>query len=415
MAGGGTTSMLNVWLVNPFDPLPGEQLRAGRYAFFARILSEAGWKVTWWTSAFFHFTKTYRDPAAWEGSLPERVTVIPIRAPAYRQNVSTKRLINHFVWASRFFRVACEAKSAPDIVVASSPPLFGVNRAIRLARRRNAKVIVDVQDLWPEAFGLALPGSARSLGNVLLRPLEALADANYRQADGLTATCQTFLDRALSVSSTKEATRVIPLGVDLETYERAAHGGAGAWHKRDAEFWVAYVGTLGKTYDIETVLEVAHSLLRDEPGIRIFFAGGGPLLQASRDRARSWGLSNVTFTGILPLDLMAQLLVHADVGLNAVAAGAVPTIPNKFFDYAAAGLPIINSVKGELGTIIQQNGIGASYEAGQVESLRQAILTFYKTPGLCAEMGARAHQLAKEHYDRRIAYRALPEMVQELV
>ena len=58
---------MNVWLVNPFDLLPGEQARIGRYAFFAKMFGEAGHTVTWWVSAFHHVTKSYRNIKEWRG------------------------------------------------------------------------------------------------------------------------------------------------------------------------------------------------------------------------------------------------------------------------------------------------------------------------------------------------------------
>src|SRR4029077_8055904 len=47
---------------------------------------------------------------------------------------------------------------APDLVVASTPHLFHVGTARRIARRKGAKFWVEVRDLWPEsivAFGFA--------------------------------------------------------------------------------------------------------------------------------------------------------------------------------------------------------------------------------------------------------------------
>jgi len=405
---------MNVWLVNPFDPLPGEQARVGRYAFFAKMLGEAGHTVTWWISAFHHVTKSYRDTRKWGGRLSDGLQVAMLWAPAYYQNISVRRLINHFFWATVFYRQARLANVAPDLVITSSPPLYATNRALHVARQRNAKVIIDVQDLWPEAFAVAFPPAARQLGISLLRPLKALEDANFRQADGLIAISQTLLGRAFAMTPQDKVGRVIPLGVDVEVYERAARVGGGKWQKQGDEFWVAYIGTVGKTYDIDTVLRAARLLMRDEPRIKFFIAGTGSLLQVSCEKAQDWGLSNVVFTGFLPFDALAELLVQVDVGLVAVAPGAVSAFPNKVFDYLAAGLPMIHSVKGELEAFIQRHGVGVSYEAGQAESLRQSILKLYKAPELCAGMGARGHRLAREQFDRRVAYGALLELINEL-
>jgi glycosyltransferase involved in cell wall biosynthesis len=405
---------MNIWLVNPFDPLPGEQFRPGRYAFFAQLLSQAGHTVTWWTASFVHMTKSYRSPRTWEERLPHGVTVAMLWAPAYQGNIGPRRLLSHFLWARGFWRAARLTAVPPDVIIASSPPLYAANRALAVAGRRNAQVIIDVKDLWPEAFRSAFPPPLRRVGMALLQPLRALEDANFKQADGLIAISQTLLNRAQAVDQGKKVSCVIPLGVDAAVYEHAAQTGGGAWQKQGGEFWVAYIGNVGKTYDVGTILEAARLVVRDEPHIKFFIAGNGPLLQASQEKAQHWGLSNVIFTGFLPVDTLAQLLVQADVGLNAIAPGTVSAFPNKIYDYLAAGLPIVNSVKGELETFIQQQGVGIPYEAGQAASLRDAILTLYKAPEPRAEMGARGRRLSRERFDRRIAYCSLLKLINEV-
>jgi glycosyltransferase involved in cell wall biosynthesis len=402
---------VNIWLVNPFDSLPGERLRAGRYAFFASLLSEAGHSVTWWTSAFCHAAKSYRDAKTWAGHLPDRVKVIALWVPAYYQNISVRRLINHVLWARAFYKEACQIDVPPDVIVTSSPPLDATNKVLRVAYQQDAKVIIDVQDLWPEAFSVAFPPLVRPIGMALLQPLKFLEDTNFRRADGLIAISQTLLDRALAVAPNKTSKQVIPLGVDVKVYDQALRVGGGSWQKQADEFWVVYIGTIGKTYDIGTILQVACSLAKDKPKIKFFIAGSGPLLQASQEKVHHWGLSNVVFTGLLSLDALAQLLVQADVGLNAITSGAVSAFPNKVFDYLAAGLPVINSVKGELSAFIQQQGLGIFYEAGQAASLQEAILKLYEAPELRAEMGARGYQLSREQFDRSVAYRVLLDLI----
>lgn len=406
---------MNIWLVNPFDALPGEQRRVGRYAFFAQMLAEAGHEVTWWTSDFFHFAKSYRDSTAWAAYLPDGLTVRMAPASAYYRNVSVRRLYSHYVWSRSFYRAASTAEVQPKVIIASSPPLSGADQAIRLANQFGARVIIDVQDLWPEAFRLAFPASVRWAAQPLLWPLTRLADANYRRADGLTATCQALLDRALAVDPHKGLTRVIPLGVDVQVYERAVQAKDNPWQKPSHEFWVVFIGTIGTTYDVGTILETAHTLGEEQPSIKFIVAGRGPLLERSQDRARELGLSNLVFVEHMALEDLAQLLVQADVGLNAYAHGAVDGMPNKFFDYVAAGLPVINSMGGELEFLIREEDLGLPYEAGRVESLRDAILALYEAPERRSAMGARGRQLCRERYDRRVAYTAMLELLEEVI
>jgi hypothetical protein len=49
-------------------------------------------------------------------------------------------------------------------------------------------------------------------------------------------------------------------------------------------------------------------------------------------------------------------------------------MPDKAYDYMAAGLPIVNSLGGELAKAMHRADAGLSYEAGNALSLSNALL-----------------------------------------
>ena len=94
---------MNLWLVNPFDPLPGDAEQEGRYASLVSHLLTAGHEVTWWTSAFSHRFKKPLDTAAIaEVCEKPGLTVRFLSAPPYRRNVSLARVRNHRALAREF-------------------------------------------------------------------------------------------------------------------------------------------------------------------------------------------------------------------------------------------------------------------------------------------------------------------------
>src|SRR5438067_13125283 len=99
--------MSHIWIVNPFDPLPGSGEQPGRYASLARMLRDAGHQVTWWTASFSHRFKrdldraTVQTACAVEGIDARILTVRP-----YRKNVSWARLRSHNDYAAALRREA---------------------------------------------------------------------------------------------------------------------------------------------------------------------------------------------------------------------------------------------------------------------------------------------------------------------
>ena len=99
---------LSIWLVNPFDDIPGEGLPPMRYWSLARVLAARGHDVTWWTCTWSHRRKAIR-------SLPrdiredENFGVRLVAVRPYEKNVSLARLGSHRDFGKSFERLAHES------------------------------------------------------------------------------------------------------------------------------------------------------------------------------------------------------------------------------------------------------------------------------------------------------------------
>ncbi|MGB3903808.1 MAG: glycosyltransferase family 4 protein, partial [Anaerolineae bacterium] len=350
-----STPML-IWLVNPFDPVPGEALRPGRYAFLTKMLAQRGHRVIWLTSNFFHTTKTCRA-SGWTQTEPQaNLRVVMLPTPPYYGNISIRRVWNHTVYSKRIKEWASRQSDLPGLILASCPPLSSARAAVALARQLGAKSVVDVQDLWPDVFSMLLPRRLSKAGEALLYPLSRYAAHIHAHADGLVAVCQTYLAKSRASRPNRDGAGglVMHLGVDLHLFDKCSLlEEATAYPKGGDEFRIAYIGTVGKSYDVATILEAARHIKFAHSRAVFFIVGNGPELARMRATATHMQLDNVFFTGFIPFEQMVKVLVQSDVGLNARARGLPETFPNKVFDYLAAGLPIVNSVHGELGQLVR--------------------------------------------------------------
>ena len=390
---------MTVWIENPFDNLPREGGRPMRFWLVACAFAAAGHRVLYWTSSFNHTLKAPRRlPASFEA---EGVSVRLVPTPPYKSNVGLARIRSHAAYARAWERLARDPSlPRPDVLVVSSPPLATGPVARRLARRFGAKLVVDVMDAWPETFYRLLPGPLRTLAPLLFAPLLRTVRADMRGADLVIGVSQRYCDRARRMGARNDLrlSHATPLPV-------AEPAGPDA----PPRLALVYVGAMGKTYDLGTILRA----LLLVPEATLDLAGAGCREPSLKAFVRAHGLAGrVRFHGYLPAPEVSALLARSTVGLIPMRADSCVGIPNKLVDYSAAGLAVASSLAGESADLLARYGAGVSYEAGSPESLAQSLRTI---PPRLPEMRAGARRLAREQFDAAKTASAYVQAVERLV
>ncbi len=408
--------MARVWIVNPFDPLPGAPEQPGRYTSLARLLRAAGHDLTWWTATFSHRFKDHLERAPIdEASRREGIDVRWIDAPPYRHNVGLRRLWSHRTWALRMEAEAARRTSVspPHVVIASNPPPEGAAATARLARRCGAALVVDVQDIWVGNFRQLLPGVVRWAWPALLRPWIRANQESFAVADAVVGVAGAYVDEARRYGRRDVRRAVVPIGIDLSGFDRAAASGRcllGA--KRPGEIWSIYSGSYSRSYDVRTVANVAATIVSRVDHVRFIFSGTGALESEIRERLA--GLPRIDFLGFAPFEDWAATLRQCDIGWNAIKPEALIWFPNKIFYYWAAGLAVANSIPGECAEWVTRTGTGVNYQNDNVESAVAAFLTLSKDPAHLENAKCASRRAAVERWDRARLYRSYLDLVSEL-
>lgn len=385
----------------------GEENTNNRFNYLAERLAQKGYDVELITSSFSHRDKRQRnknDAAA--GSYKTTL----IYEPSYEKNISLKRLfVSHPVMAGNLQKYL-ENCQKPDVIYCAIPSVDVAEQAARYAKKRNIPFVIDVQDLWPEAYRLILKNKALYSAATCL--MKRRVDKVYAAADQIVAVSDTYAKRAKAVNEKCKESIVVFLGTEAAAFDAAVKENIPQYAKPEDEFWVGYCGTLGHSYDLGTVMDAMKVLSdRGMNHLRLVVMGSGPMQEKFQEKAVRLGIK-CTFTGKLPYGQMCAQLKQCDIAVNPIAAGAAQSIINKHGDYALAAMPVVNTQEcAEYRDLLTAYNCGISCAPGDVKQVADAICALSEDRELCRTMGHNARRMGLEKFDRTTTYDRITDVL----
>lgn len=202
---------MNITIAAPYCSLPSEP-HFNRFWYLAELLSQSH-DVLLITSNFKHYDKSFRRPEDAKAASQGRLKVMLLEESGYSKNVSLGRVTSHHRFVKHFEKWLENCRPGEQDVVYSAYPLIATNLLLGKHKARlGYKLIVDVQDVWPESFSSVVP-FLKKVPHKLL-PFASRANRAYRYADALVAVSQTYLDRAKETNPNVPG-EVVYIGADF--------------------------------------------------------------------------------------------------------------------------------------------------------------------------------------------------------
>lgn len=383
-----------------------------RFRYLAEFLTAAGYQVDLITTTFQHWEKAQRNlNEIKKEDYPFGLKFI--YEPGYKRNVDLRRVRSHRIAAENLKKLL-ETEGDYDLLYAEIPPNDVALAAAEFAKAKGIPFVADVNDLWPEAMRMVL--DIPVVSDILFHPLLRDAEKVYGLVSGVVGTSDEYRDRPFARQNRDIPRITVYVGNEISQFDAGAAQKKPEVNKNEGEFWVGYAGTIGTSYDIETMVLAGEELARrGRDHIRIKILGGGPTKEKLEELARQKHIDNVEFVGYAPYDMMAAYLTSCNVLVNSFVKKAPQSIVTKIGDYLAAGKPMINTCSSpEFRAKVDADGFGVNIEAEDVKILADAIEKFANDPALCESMGKKARQIAEEQFDRPKSYQRIRELIEEL-
>src|SRR5690606_2548287 len=136
---------------------------------------------------------------------------------------------------------------------------------------------------------------------------------------------------------------------------------------------VLYQGFLKPGRGCEILIALASKI----PGFSLVFLGVGPLASELRRQVERLGLGDrVRFLPMVEPDELLPLTADADIGaclIEGVTESLRLSLPNKLFEYLAAGVPVLASALPELSRIVDQYAVGLIAPTDDEDRMTEAL------------------------------------------
>lgn len=375
----------------------------GRFKELCDLLTKEN-KIEIITSSFSHIDKKQKKDEKY--NLSYKIT--NIYEPGYKKNICLKRLYSHMIWGNNVYKYLLK-REKPNIIYCAIPSLTAAEKVAEYSKKNNIKFIVDIQDLWPEAFQMVFNISI--LKDILFYPMKRKADKIYRSADKIVAVSNTYRDRGLKVNNKDNKGLTVFLGTDLNFLYDSLSEQDITYTKRDNEIWLGYLGTIGSSYDIKTALMSTKKVQEKYNNVKLILLGDGPLLEKYKNIAINEKV-NAVFLGRKKYIEAMKIMEQCDIALNPLVRGAAQSIINKVGDYAALGLPVINSLQNkEYKDLLNEYKAGINIECENIEAMSKSIIDLIENNDLRVQMGLNNKKLANDKFDRSKTYEEIINLI----
>ena len=342
-----------------------------------------------------------------------RVPVIP-----RGKNSGFRLLLNYisFVIFSCTIGVFLTRKiNAKVVFVYATSPIFQAIPAILISKIHRARLIIYVQDLWPE--------SVRDTGYInnklILSFIDFFVKVIYQNADLIIVQSKGFLP-GIKKKCQNADIRYLPNsimegGLSKNSYESKILKEIDDALRTDF-FNVVIAGNIGKAQSPDTILKSAE-ILKIYGNIKIILVGEGSALEYIKTQTVLRGIKNIKFVGRLHESYMQYVYSRTSVLLLTLERSSIfsLTIPNRLQSYLAAGKPIIGAVEGESEKIIVDSGSGVIVPPGDEKELSKAIYQFsVENGGKLEQMGKNGKEYFNLHFNHSELMETLKKWICEI-
>lgn len=269
-----------------------------------------------------------------------------------QEKTLVNRLKNNFGGQRESIKVAAGMGDF-DVVLCTTPPLLLTTSAISIAKMKNAKLVLDVRDIWPDVaveMGTFKPNSLYG------RFFSHIAKRGFKAADMVTTVSAGKVNKISSrICKAGASVQLVPNGIDESFIESIEDIAVVDQFNLNKGTVCSYVGNIGLAQGLGTLLDIAAV----RPNIRFLVFGTGADKQKLENRVHEEGITNVEFCGTVNAAGVYTVLKHSALAyVPLVSSRLKDSIPTKLYECIACGCPVLLAAQGDSVDLLEESGLG---------------------------------------------------------
>ncbi|MBC1435195.1 glycosyltransferase family 4 protein [Listeria rocourtiae] len=248
-----------------------------------------------------------------------------------------------------------------DVIYATSTPLTVGLVGLALSKIKRVPFVFEVRDVWPD-----VPVKLGYLKNrFLIGILFYLEKQLYKHATQVVTLSPAMKQNIVAKGVVNEKVHVVENLANNDAMrqisaEIPASLAIKSWMKD--RFVVVHPGTMGEVNGLQHLIDVARKM-KDKSHIGFLLIGEGSEKEKLQQQVVKYGLENVLILDEMPKKEVQSFMKCCDLGAMTVKDTRIlwDNSANKFFDFLAAGLPVILNYQGWQHEVLVKSGAGSGF------------------------------------------------------
>lgn len=306
-----------------------------------------GYDMTIITSDYSHLSKCKKVVP---GTL--QIPVIP-----YEKNLSIKRLHSHYQFAKDIKKELEQMR--PDLIHTVIPAnSFAKEMVLYKREHPEVKLIIDVNDLWPEAMPIS-----KVAWMLPFKIWKNIRDKYIEEADQIYAECNLFRQILLKyhnvpIETLYWASELNPIHKPL--------------HLKENEMHFCYLGSINHIIDIDCIVKLLAACQKIKPTY-LHLIGKGEAKEQLIAAVRKQNVKVIDYGAVFDQVEKQRVFSHCNYSLNMMKESVMVGLTTKSLDYLRGQVPMINTIDGDTHDLCETYNIGWNINDSNIDAIASAI------------------------------------------